>query len=312
MFCSNCGQKTPRKSKYCPNCGNEIKYSLFQRLFSNKKWAAVAISFFMIIILSVVLVIILDNSTGDTPNTINVNKDLSVPTITDFNASLISQISASVVSIFCPFADDEENGYWGSGTIWTDDGIIVTNSHVIPQTETELLTPDYGCLVTLPDPDTGVPIEMYYADPVVIPELSDDYDLAILEIYDVVVDEDGYTYGQYPNTFPAFDDTDLCVEEYIKLGEPVKIFGYPASSGNNSLTITEGVVSNFPDDARTILTSAKVDSGNSGGLAVDRYGCQLGIPTAVSIGEYENLGVIITSETVFEFINKYADLLESV
>jgi len=251
----------------------------------------------------------INNSNGPT-NLVDINEDIPVSTALDFNADLVNHISASVVSIFCPFADNEEEGYWGSGTIWTDDGILITNSHVIPQTETELLTPDYGCLVTLPDPDTGVPIEIYYADPVVIPELSDEYDLAVLEIYDVVVDEDGYSYGQYPNTFPAFDDTDLCVEGYIRLGEPVRIFGYPASSGNNSLTITEGVVSNFPDDGKTILTSAKVDSGNSGGLAVDRFGCQLGIPTAISIGEYENLGVIITSETVYEFINKYSELLE--
>lgn len=305
MYCKSCGNNLSKRTKFCPQCGSEVKYSFFQQINSNKLWAISLYIFFGLIIFSIIAVVIVD---GDSSNT-NVNSEL-ITTAPDANASLISQISASVVSIFCPFADDEENGYWGSGTIWTDDGILITNSHVIPQTETELLTPDYGCLVTLPDPDTGVPIEMYYADPVVIPELSDEYDLAVLEIYDVVIDEDGYTYGQYPNIFPAFDDTNLCVEEYIKLGEPVRILGYPASSGNNSLTITEGVVSNFQDDGKTILTSAKVDSGNSGGLAIDRFGCQLGIPTAVSVGEYENLGVIITSSTVYDFINKYAELLE--
>ena len=307
MYCNKCGSNLPKRTKFCPQCGSEVKYSFFQRLNSNKLRAISLYIFFGLIALSIIAAVIVESDSTDT----NVNNEL-ITTTPDLNTSLISQISSSVVSIFCPFADNEEDGYWGSGTIWTNDGIIITNSHVIPQNETDLLTPEYGCLVTLPDPDTGVPIEMYYADPVVIPELSDEYDLAVLEIYDVVVDEDGYTYGQYPNTFPAFDDTDLCVEEYIKLGEPVRIFGYPASSGNNSLTITEGVVSNFPDDGKTILTSAKVDSGNSGGLAIDRFGCQLGIPTAVSIGEYENLGVIMTSETVYEFINKYAELLESI
>ena len=314
MFCDNCGYKLDTEDQFCPDCGDKVDDWGRGNKLSTKKVKLILLVIVLLLIGAGAVYYLSNRSVANNVNnqvTTNTNDNIINNINTDItNEFPTSRISASVVSIYCPLLDDEENGYWGSGTIFTEDGIVITNSHVIPQNETELLIPEYGCMVTLPDPDTGIPIEMYYADPIVIPGLSDEYDLAILEIYDVYIDEDGYSYGTYPKTFPAFDDTDLCTEEYIRLGEPVIIFGYPASSGNDSLTVTEGVVSNFPDDINTILTSAKIDAGNSGGLAVDRDGCQLGVPSAVSIGQYENLGVIITTEAVFEFIDKYIEILE--
>lgn len=296
MNCPKCKKQNLDEANFCSSCGTQIIKE--QKTDGNKRSTT---GLFIIIFLAIAVVSLVF---------LYVNKDQNEAVIsesnTNFDSELISKISASVVYIECEDINDDEFVHSGSGTIWFDDGTILTNNHIIPQTEDELLTPEYGCLVTLPDPETGIPLDTYYADPVVLPELSEEYDLAMLEIYDVYVDEDGYEYGEYPRTFPFYDDTDLCIEdEVIKLGEPVTVFGYPASTGNYSLTLTEGIVSNFPEDSDTIIISAKMDSGNSGGLVVDKNGCWLGVPTYINFGEYENMGEIIIPEAVNELVDRY-------
>ena len=63
----------------------------------------------------------------------------------------------------------------------------------------------------------------------------------------------------------------------------------------------DGVVSSFAGNG-LILTSAKIDHGNSGGLAVDRNGCFMGIPSAANKGEFESLGIIISPDLPQELI----------
>jgi S1-C subfamily serine protease len=97
----------------------------------------------------------------------------------------------------------------------------------------------------------------------------------------------------------------------MPLGSPVAIIGYPASTQQqfeeNSLrgnkTITDGVISSLDDfyDSSTrkpfsdYFVSAKIDSGNSGGLALSKSGgkiCLLGIPTWLNIGNYDSQGIV--------------------
>jgi len=222
------------------------------------------------------------------------------------------EIASSVVNIFCPStsSEEEESSSGGSGVILTEDGIVLTNSHIIPQNETNILVDEVGCLVVLPDPTTGHPSEIYLANPIVIPGISDDYDLAYMQIYDAFYDEETEEYkGTYPKIFPAFDDTTRCSNENVALGESVRIFGYPAISGGYSLTITDGIVSSFPGDG-TIVTSAKISHGNSGGLAVDKNGCMIGVPSLVSSDEYESLGVIYSMDLVNKFSEEVSRYLE--
>ena len=81
-------------------------------------------------------------------------------------------------------------------------------------------------------------------------------------------------------------------------------------SGGLSLTITDGIISSFPGDG-IILTSAKIDEGNSGGLAVDSDGCIVGIPSSVMLGEYENMGAIISKKLVEKFQNIMDDRINN-
>ncbi|MFA7377216.1 MAG: RDD family protein [Patescibacteria group bacterium] len=224
----------------------------------------------------------------------------------------VDDITPSVANIYCPFASEgmylDSDGYGGSGTVMTSDGMVLTNSHVIPQTDDYIVTPEEGCFVILYNPETGED-DIYLAEPIVIPEISEEYDLAYLSIYDVYVDEEG-AWGEYPKNFISFDDSMACDNKYIDLGDEIRIYGYPVSSGGLSLTVTDGIVSSLPGDG-TLLTSAKIDSGNSGGIAVDYNGCMIGVPAAVSEGKYENMGVIISTDLIYEFEDKLALYLEA-
>jgi len=260
-----------------------------------------------IIVVTVVIVltfaIFSEDTTTDTTSTSPTNTSIT-------KAYNQEEITSSVVNIFCPSIVEGEEGTGGSGTIITEEGIILTNSHIIPQNEKYINVDEKGCLVILPNPSTGQPKEMYWATPIVLPEISDTYDLAYLSIYAAYYDEESKEYqGTYPRTFPAFDDSSRCVDENVKLGEKVTIFGYPSLSGGYSLTVTDGLVSSFPGEG-LIVTSAKISEGNSGGLAVDEKGCMLGIPSMISYDETESLGVIISSDLIIKFSDEVSKYLE--
>jgi Trypsin-like peptidase domain len=193
----------------------------------------------------------------------------------------------SVVDVLC------DTGYGGSGTIFTADGTVLTNNHVIAGAKL--------CEVTIPDPATGGISKIYEAAPVIVSTLSEKYDVATLKIDGSYTDKNGKTWGTYPTTFQSFVLPSKCdPTSPSKLGDSVRIYGYPVTSGGYNLTITDGVISSFADDGN-ILTSAQIDSGNSGGLAIDQNGCWLGIPSAVVSGKYQNLGVIIPGDIVEKY-----------
>ena len=289
-YCKNCGHSINPEVKFCKICGTAIGLdntlgNRLSRWFSaRRKWVALSA-----ITIAILLVIITLNSlsTTDLPRSSTKSGD--------FNPA------SSVVNILCTAINGSESS-GGSGTIMTADGLILTNSHIIPQVGEMPRVQDDKCLVVLPDEVTGEPIEIYYAEPQITKGLSKQYDIATLQIDSVYVDEDGKSWGTYPRTFPEFQDGSNC-EGYIKLGDSVRIYGYPVTSGGYNLTITDGIVSSFNSNG-TVLTSAKIDSGNSGGLAIDQYGCFIGIPSAIIEGNYQNLGVLIPPNLINDFIDE--------
>lgn len=332
MICSNCKNEVSKEDRFCVYCGQEIFscpfcYATFdektgkcpscnriikervqsqerkniyetpgnerKKLFWKNYWFWVSI----IIIVLIVWMI----AAGDPEEKISEEQEDPVLSSLEIQRT----ITPSVVNIVCEnyLTGDVHSG---SGVIIDEDGIIITNSHIIPQDEEFIYTE--GCLVALSifDDDFGI----FWADPVVIPGLSDEYDLAFMYIYDAYYDdEEELFYGTYPRKFPEFDDSDRCWGN-VELGEPIRIIGYP-DAGDFSLVVTEGIISFFTLDG-LIMTSAKISSGNSGGIAIDRHGCMIGIPSMVSIGKHENLGVIIPKTMVYEFMDKYAELLINI
>lgn len=324
MFCEKCGKYITEDSQFCDSCGHKISEAVIsepdtlsnQNDESNDKRNKKILFIVLAVVVILVLIGIFSDSSDNSANTASSTGSVNIKPVEQQSnednekqkkAAAYEKISESVVNIMCPYASEpfslDSDGTGGSGTIIDASGLVVTNSHIIPQNKKALNISEEGCFVILPDVDTGAPKEAYLANPIVLNDLSDKYDLAFLIIYDVYTDENGKKYGQYPKELPAFDDTELCKDEQIKLGESIRVMGYPVSSGGYNLTITDGIVSSFSDEG-LILTSAKIDQGNSGGLAIDKNGCMIGIPSAVSEGEYDKLGVIIPASTLSDFINE--------
>ena len=114
-------------------------------------------------------------------------------------------------------------------------------------------------------------------------------------------------FGAFPVPF--------CAPADIKTGNPITLFGYP-NFGGNTLTVTDGIISGTLQTkwGPKYKTSAKIDFGNSGGLAVDnKHRCVIGIPTwtrfggelGQSLGTGESLGQIQS----WEIIKKSGEIL---
>ncbi len=297
MFCKKCGNQIKDNHKFCTNCG-DVKsgtdtIKIKNKLVTKKNLIISGIILFSSIIL-IIVYIFFQNS-----KTIISNKDKKD-----------QDIASTVVNIYC-LGKTENDSSGGSGTIITEKGLILTNAHIIPSGDNESMY-EKSCIVTLPDPATGEAKEIYYAKPIVLPVISEKYDLAYIKIEDVYYDkEKGKAYGEYPKKFPYYNSELYCKKENVKLGESIRIYGYPAISGGYALTITEGVVSSLLIDEGLIMTSAKVSHGNSGGLAVDKNGCMVGIPSMVSVDDSESLGVIISINLISDFTDEVQTILDN-
>lgn len=287
MYCENCGKKINDNDQFCTDCGKKIELEsevvpenhegLKENIPKKRKLRIVLLVILSLFFISGIIFV--------------YSKWVSIQTKTSVESEETSMVdnTAAVVNIFC------DTDYGGTGTIMSKEGIIVTNEHV--------LSGATMCVVTLPNPVTGEIVELYKAEPIIFPKLSEQYDIAFLEIYDVVVDDDGEELGTFPAILPYLQFSDNCQYYQYKLGESIKIYGYPITSNNYNLTVTEGIISNFDDDGY-ILTSAKIDSGNSGGLVLNQEGCVVGIPTAIREGDYQNLGVIIPFDYVYGLLEE--------
>lgn len=82
-----------------------------------------------------------------------------------------------------------------------------------------------------------------------------------------------------------------------QIGDEVIILGFPTIGSNRDVTATEGIIAAIEENH--YVTSAKVDSGNSGGAAIHvENQCYLGIPTFTSLGQAESLARILRAGTI--------------
>lgn len=84
----------------------------------------------------------------------------------------------------------------------------------------------------------------------------------------------------------------------VSLGERIVVLGYPKIGTEYAITVTEGIISGEEEDY--YVTSAKIEYGNSGGIAISaKQNCFLGIPTEATIGDVESLGKILKAKVIF-------------
>ncbi|HVL53561.1 MAG TPA: serine protease [Vitreimonas sp.] len=174
---------------------------------------------------------------------------------------------------------------WGSGTIISSDGLILTNAHVAQNR-----APGLGVLFKGPIelslgpqvPDTLYIHTIEGDEPAVATWrarvlAADGYlDLAVLQ---VTADADGRPVEPGELDLPAVP---LGTSRDLPAGSDIHVLGFPGIAQSLRVHVTRGVLSNFSDDPRVgpkgwINTDAKISPGNSGGLGA-HGGRLVGIP----------------------------------
>ncbi|MBP5617828.1 MAG: trypsin-like peptidase domain-containing protein, partial [Clostridia bacterium] len=218
-------------------------------------------------------------STGDTNVTI-------VDSTSNYVEAVAAKVTPSVVGVSVTFTYN--GGFFSrgsnyetqaSGVIYSSDGYIITNYHVIEYA----ITYSGSVSVYLPsDPKTAIPAAIVGYDA--------SYDLAVLKI-----DRTGLpaiTVGSSSN---------------LTLGQHVVVIGNPDGlefMGSVSVGYLSGINRTIYIDSKSynvIQTDAAINPGNSGGAMVDSEGRLIGIVNAKRVSEeYESMGFAIPVDTVVE------------
>ena len=214
-----------------------------------------------------------------------VPSETSVSTVTQDNGLSLQEIYAknidSVVSITCQLSRGSSSG---TGVIFSAQGYIVTNHHVIE---------DARAITVLLTDERQLEAKVIGADSA--------SDLAVL-----------YVEGENLIAAEFGDSTQL------RVGDSVAAIGDPLGSELRG-TLTNGIVSAINRDVsvggRTmtlIQTNAAINSGNSGGPLINCYGQVIGINTlkisdSASSAGVEGLGFAIPSATVKEIVDQLID-----
>jgi len=182
----------------------------------------------------------------------------------------------------------------GSGTIISEDGLVLTNAHVATDMYDEVGLnggPMDGLVIAMTSREDRPPTPMYFAEVVAY---DAQIDLALLQI---TRDLDG----------KPVDAADLALtpvtlgdSDEVHLGDELYIFGYP-TIGEGYITFTSGRVSGFEsteqasgESIRTwIRTDSTIAGGNSGGTGVSAAGELIGVPT--QLGEAEARRIVDTN-----------------
>ncbi len=187
-----------------------------------------------------------------------------------------SCVSSVVAVTAYPSEDSNDNFYWGSGVVLSEDGYIITNAHVIEGTHRAVITlwndEEYPALLVGTDNRS---------------------DIAVLKI-------------EASGLVPA----EFCDAETLAVGDGAVAIGNPLGSQFRS-TMTNGIISGIDRGVQyngttlTLLqTSAPLNEGNSGGPLFNMYGQVIGITNMKMSNSYsggvtiEGVGFAIPSKTV--------------
>jgi S1-C subfamily serine protease len=165
----------------------------------------------------------------------------------------------------------------GSGAIISEDGLILTNAHIISQIMDERA--DFYMVSITEDP-AAEPVDMYFAEPLIVDK---DLDLAVLRIATDLKQKPIDPADLHLTPIPLGDSSAL------HLGDPLFILGYP-TIGGRTVTLSRGEVSGFTLSSKLtepayIKTTAMISGGTSGGLALDQYGRLVAVPTQLGYGQ---------------------------
>ncbi len=190
------------------------------------------------------------------------------------------QVMKGVVQIWA--MEETRTGYsqrwWGSGTIITKDGLILTNCHVAyPEA---MGGPSYDVLVVyLTIRSDQPPQPTYIAE---VAQYDPNLDLAVIRVTKTLAGDPVDPETLNLPTVPIGDSDDT------EIGDKLYIFGYPVTGGE-TISYVEGVISGFSSERTVggrawIKTDANIAGGNSGGTGINDKGELVGVPTQMGSG----------------------------
>ena len=199
--------------------------------------------------------------------------------------ALIAKVGPSVVSI--EIFQGTNRVAAGSGVVVSDDGLIVTNAHVVS------LTDQFGR--TLRNPSVKIRLSDGTERTAKILGSQPDNDIALVK-----VDDTG-----------GLKAAEIGDSDALQVGDDVVAIGNALDLGSTP-TVTKGIISakdrDLDVDANLTLhgllqTDAAINHGNSGGALVNASGQVIGINSA-GIPDAQNLGFAIASKTFQPLIEK--------
>ena len=185
--------------------------------------------------------------------------------LADAASGVVERLRASVVAVRSP-----QGG--GSGTIWREDGLVVTNHHVVPGERAEIVTWD----------DRAFPAEVVARDP--------EHDLAALKVQA----------RGLPAAAVADSDT-------LKVGQLVLAVGNPwgqrgAVTAGIILSTTGATVENRVPLRDAVRADVHLAPGNSGGPLANASGEVIGINSMIAGG----MAVAVPSNITARFVESDA------
>ena len=191
------------------------------------------------------------------------DNELSLEEIVETTSPSVVQIQAGVSS--------------GSGFIISEDGLIVTNAHVVGN-----------------EREVNVWLSTGRSFNAEVMGLDSDADLAVVKI-------DGDE---------QFDALSLGNTEDIRLGAEVIALGFPLAEIGDDLTVTRGILSSTRtlDGVDFLQTDAAINQGNSGGPLINSQGEVIGVSTfKVSGFDVDNIGFAVS---IVELEHRLDDMKE--
>ena len=228
--------------------------------------------------------VIIDDNNNSSPN-VNINIDETAETIVEAVAEKVTpsvigiRTTTSVMSFFGGMSDATGEG---SGVVYTADGYIITNYHVISDAVTNRANTKVEVFL---DNAESKP----YDAKVVGYNIS--ADLAVIKI-------------DAKNLIPV----DIANSDNLKVGQYVITIGNPGGLEFMD-SVTYGIVSGLDrvvsadSGIELIQTDAAINPGNSGGALVNAKGELVGINSSKIVSEeYEGMGFAIPSNTTIEIV----------
>lgn len=185
---------------------------------------------------------------------------------------------------------ESESISYGSGVIYSTDGYIITNYHVISGLYSQNVTSAKLQVYLGDDSENAIEAKVV--------GYNSSADLAVIKI-----NKTGLTAVQIGDS------------SKLTLGQTVVAIGNPGGiefAGSVTSGIISGLDREISVDSVTmslIQTDAAINPGNSGGALVDSTGCLVGVPNVkISASGYEGMGFCIPVNTVVEICN---DIIEN-